>query len=89
MKVDTNGIEMQDHVRDRVTGVEGIVTGIHQYVTGCARASVQPPFKDGKLPDAIGCDVLTLEVVSPGPRPERPVTAASVGGPQRDPHSRV
>jgi hypothetical protein len=87
--IETNGIEIEDRVRDRITGLEGTVVSIHAYVTGCARASVQPPAVDGKVPEALGCDVLTLEVLEPDPRHHAPVEPATVGGPRDDPHSRV
>lgn len=96
MIVDTNGFEIEDRVRDRITGFEGVITGISQFVTGCARATVQPPMSDkvreegGKMPDAWFIDVLTLEMVELGPRHEaasarphrEPVAAgAAKGGP--------
>jgi hypothetical protein len=90
MQIETEGLELGDKVRDTVTGLVGIITGVHQYITGCARASVQPPAQpDGKVPDAYGIDVLTLELVEAGPRHERQPEPTRNGGPRHDPHSRV
>lgn len=86
MQIDTNGIELGDHVRDTVTRLEGTVTAVHQYVTGCARVSIQPPAVDGKVPDQYGADVLTVEIIQRGPRHE---IAATAGGPRLDPAARV
>ena len=86
MHVETNGFEIGDSVRDSITGFAGVIVGIHQYTTGCARASVQPRVgKDGKVPDSLGVDVLTLEMVKRGPRHEAPVKPARIGGPRDDP----
>lgn len=86
MQIDTNGFEIEDRVRDRITGFEGVVTGISQFVTGCARATIQPPMsakireEGGKMPDAWFIDVLTLEMVEEGPRHKiLPDAAAAVG----------
>lgn len=71
MEIDTKGFEIEDVVRDRITGFEGKITGITQWSTGCARASVQAPWdpeKGGKIPDAYSIDVLTLDLVEAGPR---------------------
>jgi hypothetical protein len=85
MNIDTNGFEIEDEARDRLTGIAGKIIGFHQYATGCARASVQPPAADGKVPDSVGVDVLTLELVAAGPRRKQPVTVSKKGGPRNDP----
>jgi len=86
MNVDTNGFELGDVVRDNVTNIEGIVTGIHMYLTGCARVSIQPKVgKDNKVPDSYGSDVLQLSMVKAGLRHKAPVVAPRIGGPRDDP----
>ena len=56
--------ELGQKVKDTVTGFEGIVTGQHQWVTGCATYTVQPPVdKDGKVPDNRGVDEVSLELL--------------------------
>jgi hypothetical protein len=40
-------------VRDVVTGVDGIVTGYHSWISGCDTVTLQPKeFKDGKPVDS-------------------------------------
>lgn len=86
MHIDTNGFEIDDKVRDRITGLEGIVIGITMWTTGCARAVVQPRIdKEGKVPESISIDVLSLEMVKAGPRHEAPAPVASIGGPRPTP----
>ena len=83
MYIDTNGFELGDEVRDTITGFTGVVTGVHQYTTGCARLSLQPKVgKDGKVPDTYGVDVLVAEMVKRGPRNK---VDTSKGGPRIDP----
>lgn len=101
MYIDTNGFEIGDKVRDTVTLFEGIIVGITQWTTGCARASVQPQMspkavKDGeKIRDAYSIDCLTLMMLEPGPRHEAKaldpeLVGATKGGPptlvERDDH---
>jgi hypothetical protein len=84
VNIDTNGIEIGDKVRDTITGLEGIVTGMTQWTTGCARAIVQAPIdKDGKVPDGYSVDVLQVVVTTPGPR--HGATNTNKGGPRPTP----
>lgn len=44
-------------VRDRITGLEGIVTSRTEYLNGCVRYAVQPPVdQDGKVRDSMWAD---------------------------------
>jgi len=57
-------VELGDHVRDTVSGFEGVAVARTEYLNGCARVGVQPPVdKDGKLPEAHHFDEPQLEVV--------------------------
>lgn len=56
-------IELGSKVRDRVSGLEGIVIGRTQWLSGCDRLVVQPPVKDGKRPDADSFDEHMLDVL--------------------------
>ena len=58
--------EIGDRVRERVTGLEGIVTGTHQWLTGCDTCTIQPAMADGKVPAAEHFDVWRLEVIEAG-----------------------
>lgn len=87
MNVETGGFELGDTVRDSVTGLEGVISGVHAYQTGCARISIQPKVgADNKVPDSYSVDYPQLELVTPGPRH---VVAASTssraGGPHDEP----
>lgn len=56
-------IELGDHVREKVTGLEGVITGYHHWLTGCDSVTLQPPAKDGKVPDPVRFDVGRVEVI--------------------------
>src|SRR5690348_3433643 len=59
-----NMIELGSKVRDKVTGVVGIVTGRHNYLHGCTRLSIQPQeLKDGKPVDTTGADEPQCELL--------------------------
>lgn len=61
-------IKLGDRVKDRITGIVGIVVGYHYYLFGCERISLQPESagKDGKIPDQIGIDAVQAKLVKPG-----------------------
>lgn len=63
-----------DKVRDRVTGLTGIITARTEWINGCIRMLVQPQeLKDGKPVDASSFDIEELELVTAGvivPKPE-------------------
>lgn len=92
MDIDTNGFEIGDRVRDEDSGFEGVIVGITQWRTGCARASVQPKVSaastDGKLPDAMAFDVLSLQMVAAGPRHEAEPDPEAVGARRGGPPTR-
>lgn len=74
-------VRIGDRVRDRVGGFEGIVTGMSQWITGCDRASVQAPSKDGKLGESYWIDVHTLDVLEAGAVVVEPPKGPPRGGP--------
>jgi hypothetical protein len=54
-------------VRDKVTGVVGIVTTVSEHLTGCARAWVERPMNEkGETPEGLWLDVTRVEVVELG-----------------------
>ncbi|MDR1340688.1 MAG: hypothetical protein LBK58_11650 [Prevotellaceae bacterium] len=53
-------------VRCKITGLEGIVTGYCDYITGCAQYLVQPPAKDGEYKDSHWLDEGRLETTGEG-----------------------
>jgi len=56
-------IELGSRVRDKVSGLEGIVIAHTEHITGCATYTVQPPVKDGKRPELDAFDESRLEVL--------------------------
>lgn len=77
-------INLGDKVTDKITGFQGIVTGIVHHITGCHQALLAPKVKeDGALVRSEWFDLDRLEVLSsgafklqvsdPGPDREAPV----------------
>lgn len=57
-------IDLGSEVRDRITGVQGVVVSRTQYLTGCARLGVQAKaMKDGRVPEVHYVDEPMLEVL--------------------------
>lgn len=60
-------LNLGDKVRDRVTGLEGILTGKTFWLNGCVRGVIQGRVdKDGKVPQSEGVDIEQLELVEAG-----------------------
>jgi hypothetical protein len=84
-----HGIKLGDRVRDRISGLTGIVTGFHTYLYGCERASITPEeHKDGKpaesfVVDAAQC-VLEKATAVAGYAPQD-LSAERPAGPRNDP----
>jgi hypothetical protein len=55
-----------DRVRDKITGIEGVVIARTEWLYGCLRVSVQPSSTDGKQPDVFTVDDPQLEVLEAG-----------------------
>lgn len=56
-------IKLGDYAKDKITGIEGVVTAKATYLTGCARFHIQPrELKDGKPIEGIYFDEDQLEV---------------------------
>ena len=61
---DVQVVHLGDAVRDRVTGLKGVVIGVAEYLYGCRRLIVQPAVdKDGKYVDAVYVDEPQVVVV--------------------------
>jgi hypothetical protein len=67
-------------VRDKVTGFTGIAQAMTEFMTGNVQLGVQPPAKDGSLPESIAMDIHQLEdapgasvdVIAPPPTHQLP-----------------
>ncbi len=56
-------IELGHTVRDRITGFEGVVTGLVAYISGCNQALVSPKVgNDGGLKDNHWFDLQRLDL---------------------------
>lgn len=52
-------------VKDRITGLTGVVTGITTYISGCSQALVNPRIvENGKMAESVWIDVQRLELLS-------------------------
>ena len=59
-------IKLGSKVRDKVTGFIGIAVARTEFLNGCIQYSVQPKAgKDNKVPEEIGVDIGSIEVVEP------------------------
>lgn len=75
-------------LKDKVTGFEGVTTGVAYYLTGCTQYVLSPKIdKDGKIPDGQWFDKERLELVKDTTLVE--VKMTPTGGPQRDAPNRT
>ena len=59
-------IELGDKVRDKITGFTGIAVAKTEFLNGCIQFNVLPKQKEkDKMPEEIGIDVGSLEVINP------------------------
>jgi hypothetical protein len=78
------GIALGTKVKDMITGLEGIVIGRTEYLTGCAHIAVQPEKlkDDGTIPDAQWFDETRAQVIDEKPvQLNPPAKKDSTGGP--------
>ena len=59
-------INLGDKVKDRISGVVGIVVARTEWLYGCVRCTVQPQAKDGKPVDPATIDEPQLVVLKAG-----------------------
>lgn len=84
----TQGIELGDRAKDRISGFSGIAIAITFWLNGCVRVTIQPEElpKDGKLGENYTFDVEQCEVtdksVIEGPKIQH-------GGPSISPTQRT
>lgn len=68
-------------VKDHVTGYTGVVISQTRYLHGCDRVAIQGKVGgDGRLPEAVHADVLSVSVVEDAPRYMPPMPFPAVGG---------
>jgi hypothetical protein len=61
-------IELGDTAQDRITGFQGVVTGLCYYISGCNQALIVPEVKDGAFREAQWFDVQRLHRLENVPR---------------------
>lgn len=62
--MDTNKIELGDKVKDRISGLDGVVVCITYWLYGCVRVSVQPQsYKEWKPSEIFTIDMPQLELI--------------------------
>jgi hypothetical protein len=60
-------MKLGDRVKDRISGVTGILVGYHYWLYGCERVSIQPEeIKDGKPAEPICIDAAQTELLQGG-----------------------
>ena len=56
----TQEISLGDIVQDRITGFKGTAVGLHHYLFGCTRVSVQPLADKTSFKEAVSFDMPSL-----------------------------
>lgn len=77
-----------DKVKDTVTGLTGIVTGVAFYLNGCVQALIEPPVRVGQEYREIWIDDDRLTVVPPRKPAKRKAATRKRGGPGSAPPAR-
>jgi len=80
-------IELGDKVKDRITGLVGIATGVTKWLYGCTRFAIQPQeIKDGKPAELWWVDEPQVEVLEAGVvKPLQPSAVGVNHGPRPTP----
>ncbi len=75
-------VKLGDRAKDKISGFEGIVCAITNWISGCKRITISPEkLKDGVLIDNCSFDIEMIEVINP----EEVTKAEPSGGPEREP----
>lgn len=62
-----DSIQLGDLVRDRITGFEGVVECISEWLNSCRRITVRPTFlKDNNIIDTVTFDAPQLDIIEAG-----------------------
>lgn len=56
--------------KDKITGFEGVITGIHKWITGCDQLTLTPLARDNKVEAALTFDEGRIEVVKGAIKPK-------------------
>ncbi|HUX00597.1 MAG TPA: hypothetical protein VMY35_06400 [Phycisphaerae bacterium] len=81
-------MQLGDHVRDIISGFQGIATARSEFLWGCTRVMVQPrETKDGQPIESHWFDEPQLQVITPAvitPAAASPEPRRGPGGPRED-----
>jgi len=72
--------------REKITGLEGIITGRCEYLYGCNQLCLVPPSKDNKPSDGYWFDESRIEITGAGIDPDS-VRGEDPGGPSMGPEA--
>lgn len=79
-------IKLGAHVKDRITGLEGVATVRVEYINGCVQYGIRPTkLKDGQPVEASYVDQQQIEVLAEVHKNARAVVAKPTGGPSFKP----
>lgn len=85
-----NAVKLGDKVKDRVTGLTGIVMARTEWLNGCIRMMVQPQeLKDGKPVESSAFDIeelILVEANAVSPKPEERRTNGPMPNVRREGH---
>jgi hypothetical protein len=82
IKGENKMIELGQKVRDKVTGFEGIVVCVSEWLNGCHRVGVKPPLdKDGNDRDEYWVDAKQLEIIDKENILKKKEKKEKIGGP--------
>jgi hypothetical protein len=77
-------IELGKKGKDKVTGIEGMITGKCEYLYGCTQYCIVPESKDNKHSEGYWYDEGRIEVIGEGIEPDE-VKSKEDGGPSCGP----
>ncbi len=59
-----SSVRIGDRVKDKITGITGIVIGYHYWLYGCERVTIQPEeAKDGKPAESFCIDAAQVTII--------------------------
>lgn len=87
-------IQLGDQARDRISGFEGIVVAITDWLAGCRRITIEPPLlHDGKPIGSQTFDAALVELIQPDAivlfRPEAIDTRTAADAPVEAPAPKI
>jgi hypothetical protein len=76
-------VNLGDYAKDSLTGFEGVVVGITQWLNSCRHIGIKPTAldKDGRVPATEWFDEPQVVVLSPGHFLPDPLAPLAPGGP--------